>query len=312
MGRKILRNVIGGSFLLGIGSVYASTQVAALGEDSATLDKRLVEPVYRRLILAEEAYNNLPWNERKNFDTRSGEHPHDPALIEAIENLDERALKAFIEQGLDINARDSNGETLLLYFACSFPSSDSEFETVEKILELLLNNGADLNVLNIYGLTTLYATLCFQQLRIARWLLDHGADPNAQTGCNLLHVATGKRNFKFVRLLLEYNADLNALDEYGRTPLDIALEKRAAIPNDDPKCKDEREKLDRIIALLREHGALEGQPNDTTEDHPKDATESQSQENSEDEFIESLNREVEDEAKNGAEESEPEVEHGEN
>jgi hypothetical protein len=73
---------------------------------------------------------------------------------------------------------------------------------------------------------------------------------------------------------LEYNADLNALDEYGRTPLDIVLEKRAAIPNDDPKCKDEREKLDRIIKLLREHGALEG--------HPNDATKSQSQENSKD------------------------------
>jgi ankyrin repeat protein len=178
-----------------------------------------------------------------------------------------------------------------LYFACSFPSSDSEFETVEKILELLLNNGADPNVLNIYGLTTLYATLCFQQLRIARWLLDHGADPNAQTGCNLLHVATGKRNLEFVRLLLEYNADLNALDEYGQTPLDIVLEKRAAIPNDDPECKDEREKLDRIIKLLLEHGALEGHPNDATEGRsndatkgqPEDATKGQSQENSKDE-----------------------------
>ncbi|MDR2372351.1 MAG: hypothetical protein LBD60_04355 [Puniceicoccales bacterium] len=70
MDRKILRNVIGGSFLLGIGSIYANTQVATLGEDSTTWDKRLVETTYRRLILAGEAYNNLPWNERKNPDTR--------------------------------------------------------------------------------------------------------------------------------------------------------------------------------------------------------------------------------------------------
>ncbi|MDR1334423.1 MAG: ankyrin repeat domain-containing protein [Holosporaceae bacterium] len=274
MDRKILKNVICGIFLSSTVSVYVNTQAAVPDEDPTTWDKRLVKTTYRRMIFAEEAFQHLPRDILENANARRGKHPHDPALIEAIENLDEPTLKTFTQQGLDINGLDSAGETLLLGSACSFPSSDSEFETTEKTLELLLNNGADPNVPNVYGITPLYATLCLQQLRIARWLLDHGADPNRQRGRGLLHAAIDKGFFEFVPLLLEYNIDVNACNEQDQTPLDIALEKRAAISDDDPEYQTKREELDRIIALLREHNAIESHPRDKTED-PQEKSENE-------------------------------------
>jgi hypothetical protein len=72
----------------------------------------------------------------------------------------------------------------------------------------------------------------------------------------------------------------------GQTSLDIALEKRAAISDNDLDCKDKRNEYDQIIAFLRAHGAVGG--------HSRG------------------NSGNEDEAQNRAEESEPEIEYGKN
>jgi ankyrin repeat protein len=58
---------------------------------------------------------------------------------------------------------------------------------------------------------------------LARWLLDHGADPrqaarNAQK-VTALHAATARHNTALIRLLLERGADPNAPQEAGFVPL---------------------------------------------------------------------------------------------
>jgi ankyrin repeat protein len=242
-----------------------------IGDDLKSLDPEQIDEIWRRLKLAEEAHTWLPLAALENADTRRGQSPHDPELIEAVKNCNKPALKTFLAQGIDINGRDDTGETLLLRFVGSFPSSESEFEATVKAMQLLLDNGADLDVPNAWGISPLYAALCFEELKIARWLLEHGANSNTQQG-GLLHVAIAKENLEFSALLLEYGADVNAL-WYNQTALDIAIKKRAKVSDDDQEDKDQ---YDQIIALLREHGAMEGQPRDEMENQSNEEHEAES------------------------------------
>lgn len=56
-------------------------------------------------------------------------------------------------------------------------------------------------------------------------LLNHGADPNITdiTGSTALHYACRHGNFLVMELLLKFNANVNFLNENGRTPLDFFL-----------------------------------------------------------------------------------------
>jgi hypothetical protein len=58
-----------------------------------------------------------------------------------------------------------------------------------------------------------------------RKLLTNGTPPNfSQNGTTPLHMATEKGYSNIVKLLIEHNADLLALNEAGMTPLDLALD----------------------------------------------------------------------------------------
>jgi ankyrin repeat protein len=58
-------------------------------------------------------------------------------------------------------------------------------------------------------------------------LLEHGADPNIQDryGWTSLHEAAIRGFVNVVKLLLEYGADPTVKDKDGRTPLDLARAK---------------------------------------------------------------------------------------
>ena len=59
-----------------------------------------------------------------------------------------------------------------------------------------------------------------------RLLLSHGADPNISTSkctCYPIHAACSGLHYDVVRLLLEYDADVNVPDESGETALHYAV-----------------------------------------------------------------------------------------
>ncbi|HJZ63336.1 MAG TPA: ankyrin repeat domain-containing protein [Candidatus Acidoferrum sp.] len=88
----------------------------------------------------------------------------------------------------------------------------------------------------------------------AKWLLDHGADPNlawAQSGDSPLHVAAQRLDLKAVELLVSRGADVNKRRPDGRTPHTLA----ALHGNDEVAAwllqhgaKDELSPLDRFVA----------------------------------------------------------------
>ncbi|RKN85927.1 ankyrin repeat domain-containing protein [Paenibacillus ginsengarvi] len=92
------------------------------------------------------------------------------------------------------------------------------------IVKLLIRSGTDLNAPwyanNYMGYAADYGT------DMVRMLLDHGADPNAASwlGVTYLHLAACKGKTAVAELLLEYGANLDAIDdEYGTTPLGWAV-----------------------------------------------------------------------------------------
>jgi ankyrin repeat protein len=88
------------------------------------------------------------------------------------------------------------------------------------IVKLLMRNGADLNASWYANNYMGYAV--DQGPEMLRLLLESGADPNNANwlGVSYLHKAAWLGSLEFARLLIEFGADLNAVDEeYHSTPL---------------------------------------------------------------------------------------------
>jgi ankyrin repeat protein len=92
-----------------------------------------------------------------------------------------------------------------------------------------------------HGRTPLHAASDRGIVEIARWLLDHGANPNSQEydHSTPLHLAAAQGHLELVLTLLEHGVDLNAMNTNNRTPLHEA---------------SERGHID-IVRLLIQHGA---------------------------------------------------------
>jgi ankyrin repeat protein len=107
----------------------------------------------------------------------------------------------------------------------------------EKMAKYLVEHGADVNVENKYGDTALILAVNRDNDEMVKYLLKHGADVNI--GNKALLSAIENENDKIVKYLLKYKADVNVKDEYGNTPLMNAISM----------------KNDKIVKYLKEYGA---------------------------------------------------------
>ncbi|MEP6795737.1 MAG: ankyrin repeat domain-containing protein [Saprospiraceae bacterium] len=108
-----------------------------------------------------------------------------------------------IEDGFDINAKDTSGRVPLMY------SQDPE------MTRLLLWEGADVNAKS-GGDTT--ALMISPNAEITWILLEAGADVNARNPAGYTALMLSK-NAEMTSLLLGYGADVNSEDNLGRTTL---------------------------------------------------------------------------------------------
>lgn len=95
------------------------------------------------------------------------------------------------------------------------------------LAEKLLADGADIDAqfIRADGFTTLMmAARTKWNPEGLEWLLDHGADPDAQSfrGHTALHVAAARGRTKHVQILLAAGADVNPRNDRGDTPLKLA------------------------------------------------------------------------------------------
>lgn len=121
------------------------------------------------------------------------------------------ALRANVDQ------QDDGGHTPLMW-ACRYPING--VHVAEEI------RGANIHLQNHHGETALHIA-CDGNLGMVRWLLHNRADVNHpdHAGITPLMVAASTANWDtldIIELLCEYGADVNYLNRYGDTALDIA------------------------------------------------------------------------------------------
>ena len=141
-------------------------------------------------------------------------------LMASLHNI--AITELLIEKGADIEAKDDDGINALVY-AASFNN--------EEMVKFLLEKGADANTVceiknehTDISPTPLMNAVYNGNTNIINMLLENGADINYTTdyGMTALMMAASFNQFEAAKVLLENNADTSITDEYGRTALDLA------------------------------------------------------------------------------------------
>ena len=143
----------------------------------------------------------------------------------SIYNCSDKNLKIivplFLKYGIDVNTRDDEGKTMLMYATRSSRLS---------IIKLLLKNGADVNATDNFGRTALFYYFPF--VESAELLIKHGININHQDndGNTVLHhyfnnLGTYAKYTKSILILLldQDNIDLNLRDNNGNTVIESAM-----------------------------------------------------------------------------------------
>ena len=177
--------------------------------------------------------------------------PSQFSLNEAVRLNDMILVKALIDGGADINARDKLGETLL-HVAVVRGYGDISTFLIEKgadinagdvrgltpvhaaawrgfrdLVALPISNRADLNTRDIDDVTPLHTAALAGRKETVALLIEMGADVNAKNKNNLtpLHAAALSGDRETVALLIDKGADVNSRSKDGLTPLHIASQK---------------------------------------------------------------------------------------
>jgi ankyrin repeat protein len=138
-------------------------------------------------------------------------------LFKAIKRNRTQEALTLIKQGVDVNVKNSSGETSLL---CAARAGNAELS------KALIESGADLNAqLLVVGRSALMEAAGKGHADIVRLLIEAGADVNANdwVGTTALMEAVASGSKEAVDDLLGAGADTNAKHKDGRTALFIAL-----------------------------------------------------------------------------------------
>src|SRR5688572_9114284 len=141
----------------------------------------------------------------------------DNRLIDAIKKDDLPGARAFLSQGVDVNARSGDGGTALHW---------AVYRENQEAADLLIRAGAAVNNANDLGVTPLWVAASNASAAMVGTLMRAGANPNLApaTGGTPLMLASRNGDVSSVKALLGQGADVNAKEEAnGQTALMWAL-----------------------------------------------------------------------------------------
>jgi uncharacterized protein len=136
------------------------------------------------------------------------------ALARAAGRGNIRQIEKLVSEGVDVNARGTQGATPLFW-------AMRNYRGFKRLLEL----GADPNVVYADGNHVMIASTELRDRRILQSALEHGGNPNLATGDSFGNtpifeaMSTG---FDVVDLLLAHGADIDAIDKFGSSPVLVA------------------------------------------------------------------------------------------
>ena len=142
-----------------------------------------------------------------------------PPLIDAARNANREALRALLEQGVDVKVADGDGSTALHW---------ASYRDDRESAELLIRSGANVNAANALGATPLWIASENRNAAIVRSLLTAGANPNAAlaSGETVLMMASRSGNADIVEQLAVKGADVNVHAARGQTALMWAVSQK--------------------------------------------------------------------------------------
>lgn len=124
----------------------------------------------------------------------------------------EKVFESLLQKGIKIDERNKFGETPLFYAA--------QRQNI-KMVKTLLDKGADVNNVNEDGHTAIYQAVRSDNQEFLDLLLRANADVNL--GMTSLHSAVLNDNIDIVKKLINKETNVDVLNEYGNTPLAIAM-----------------------------------------------------------------------------------------
>lgn len=135
-------------------------------------------------------------------------------LIAAARAGDLEQVKKLVEGGANVNARDKDGATPLLW---------SVVTSKREVAAYLIAHGADVKA-GAAGITPLHIAAALGMTDTAELLIAKGADVNAREngGMTPLFAASIKGQKEMVEFLLAKGADVNAKNKDGKTALHVA------------------------------------------------------------------------------------------
>ncbi|MCC6697217.1 MAG: ankyrin repeat domain-containing protein [Candidatus Hydrogenedentes bacterium] len=139
---------------------------------------------------------------------RNGETP----LTLAYEERNTALISALIEHGVDVDYPNASGFNVLSIAALTGKTKE---------LDAMIRLGANVNA--AIPTPPLRAAAHAGQVDAVRFLIEHGADPNAvPAGCNALVAAARGGHADVVKVLIDSGANIAARDTTGRTVLTVA------------------------------------------------------------------------------------------
>lgn len=145
-----------------------------------------------------------------------------PSFTEKLNMLNQEVNALRIRKNFEdeLNAQDYHGNTALHHAV-----DKGDFDLVETLVE----KGADFNVQNEEGDTTLHLAFLLteenEKVEIAEFLINKGADLNLQSifGHTALHLAAMFWETELAKLLIKKGADTTLKNKKSKTPLQIAI-----------------------------------------------------------------------------------------
>lgn len=197
--------------------------------------------------LSDDSVKNTPFHFAQQWYGAINELKFTPLHFAAFNGNYDHAQE-LITSGADIHAQDCLGNTPLHY--AIIEDEDDQIFFDKEVAKFLIDHGANIEAKNQQGLTPLHLAACNSKEKGIIFLLDLGANINAQTmsapeytphdfGNTPLHFAVEEGSIKIIEILLARGANLYARNHEGQEPIDCAYE-----PNDRAYTQD-------IVDLLK-------------------------------------------------------------